>query len=114
MLADKHTLVIYAGKDSGKTMAARLAILKHLLETGAIEFPKDANLYQLLEKHQKEIDAFVCPKLDIEAFASPPNQPPPLGAHTAINLATFDQYHGNGWRLNLITGEYEQTHLPPK
>lgn len=120
LLEGKKKIVIASGHNAGKTIVKKCAALKHLIELGKVKFPSDGDFYKLMKEHSDKIDALLgIPKelmveskrkhstaVEVRAM-QPPMQPPPLGSHIALNIVTFDRYHGQGWKLNLITREYE-------
>ena len=100
--------------------------MKELLDHGAIKFPKllpfQEEFLKMAEsqmgvpkemlKEKKHSTAEEVKAIELSQFQSiaPYHMaPPPIGSHIALNIVTFDQYHGNGWKANLVTGEYEPT-----
>lgn len=108
----KQKIVLCGGKNAGKTMLAKIAAVKHLLETGAIKFPTATDLLQKLDDHNAMIESLlVIPKQTLAKMAEKDAlhfKPHGLGGSVAINIIIFDQAVKDGFKLNLITGKYEK------
>lgn len=112
MMKSKQKIVLCGGHNAGKTMLAKIAAVKHLLETGAIKLPTATEMLQNLNDHNAMIESLmVIPKQTLATMAAKDAlhfKPHGLGGSVAININIFDQAVKDGYKLNLITGLYEK------
>lgn len=103
---EKEHFVCMMGSSYSKTFATKMAIVKHLIETGKIVFPKSGKLVELIEQYKDLIEQHMLqPKQTLATMA---DQETSLCNPIPVNIAVFDRMIADGYKLNLITGQYEK------